>query len=43
MLGIVAKPEMAAQFTDWDGLADLPERGFCRGGWSFPTVATGRS
>ena len=33
MLGIVAKPEMAAQFTGWDGLADLPGRGFFRA-WS---------
>ena len=29
MQGIVTKPEMAAQFTGWDGLADLPGRGFC--------------
>lgn len=43
MQGIVAKPEMAAQFTGWDGLADLPGRGFCRGGRSSPIAATGRS
>ena len=29
MLRLVAKSEMAAQFTGWDGLADLPGRGFC--------------
>ena len=43
MLGIVAKPEMAAQFTGWDGLADLPGRGFCRGGRSSRVAVIGRS
>jgi len=43
MLGIVANPEMAAQFTGWDGLVALPGRGFCRGGRSLPTAVTGRS
>ena len=43
MLRLVAKSEMAAQFTGWDGLADLSGRGFCRGGRSLPIAATGRS
>ena len=43
MQGIVTKPEMAAQFTGWDGLADLLGRGYCRGDRSLPIAATGRS